>query len=198
MYQTCNEGKTQQSANLAYYFDVDDEFIFEQMFLFSNTQKLPRRNSFFNKSSSFLKAHVELCVIVFSCIKMSEDFALKTETCMQHLHSCINQVMKQIICAVLFGLLCSNSAAIQADQSDVLRNDSGEIETKGVVQSGRLVNGIGVRIERYKFAVSLRYFNQYVCGASIITPSHALTSAFCATKYLHVLPWVSCLTLLLM
>ncbi|EAU77833.2 AGAP012470-PA [Anopheles gambiae str. PEST] len=94
--------------------------------------------------------------------------------------------MKQIICAVLFGLLCSNSAAIQADQSDVLRNDNGEIETKGVVQSGRLVNGIGVRIERYKFAVSLRYFNQYVCGASIITPSHALTSAFCATKYLHV------------
>uniref|UniRef100_A0A182XPT9 Peptidase S1 domain-containing protein n=1 Tax=Anopheles quadriannulatus TaxID=34691 RepID=A0A182XPT9_ANOQN len=47
--------------------------------------------------------------------------------------------MKQIICAVLFGLLCSNSAAIQADQSDVLRNDNGEIETKGVVQSGRLM-----------------------------------------------------------
>lgn len=87
--------------------------------------------------------------------------------------------MKQVFSVVLLGLLCSNVVAAPAEsQCAVQRNDKVKVEATGAVQSGRIVNGIGAKkIERYQFAISLRYDGQFYCAASIITPTHGITSA---------------------
>ncbi|XP_041783766.1 trypsin 3A1-like [Anopheles merus] len=89
--------------------------------------------------------------------------------------------MKQVISLVVLGLLYANTFVSQAGaQCEEQGNDNVQV---GVVQSGRIINGIGVKIDRYKFALSLRSFGQHACGASIITHSHALTAAKCVYHF---------------
>uniref|UniRef100_A0A1S4HAJ4 Uncharacterized protein n=2 Tax=Anopheles gambiae TaxID=7165 RepID=A0A1S4HAJ4_ANOGA len=102
--------------------------------------------------------------------------------------------MKKVIILVVLGLFCEN--AVQANdneasrveatvQSDVLIGDINvNGKTKGVEQSGRIINGVPVSIEIYKFAVSLRVDNRYYCGGSIISVSHVLSAGHCVYPFL--------------
>ncbi|XP_053659932.1 trypsin delta-like [Anopheles marshallii] len=76
--------------------------------------------------------------------------------------------MKQVIGLVLLGLICSNV---------VLAED--ETKTDGASHSGRIVNGLGVNIVNYGYALNMYYNNKFFCGASIITYTHALTAGHC-------------------
>uniref|UniRef100_A0A1S4HF96 Peptidase S1 domain-containing protein n=2 Tax=Anopheles gambiae TaxID=7165 RepID=A0A1S4HF96_ANOGA len=82
--------------------------------------------------------------------------------------------MKQVISLVLFGLFCGNA---------VVTNANGQNTTEGPSHSGRIVNGIPVNISNYKYALSMRFDGEFICGASIITYSHALTAAHCVYNY---------------
>ncbi|XP_035898742.1 trypsin alpha-3-like [Anopheles stephensi] len=82
--------------------------------------------------------------------------------------------MKCVIGLVLLGLFCNN--AVRAD-------DTAKAGTDGASQSGRIVNGVGTYITDHKYALSLRFDNQFFCGASIITASHALTAGHCVFPY---------------
>ncbi|XP_049289274.1 trypsin 3A1-like isoform X2 [Anopheles funestus] len=111
------------------------------------------------------------CVGKTSVEKVMDFWDLNTNTDTDRNHTCSERTMKQVIGLVLLGLFCSNA---------VLADDNVETHTDGVSQSGRIVNGVGVNIRRYKFALSMRYDNQFYCGASIVTASHALTAGHCA------------------
>uniref|UniRef100_A0A182MPV8 Peptidase S1 domain-containing protein n=1 Tax=Anopheles culicifacies TaxID=139723 RepID=A0A182MPV8_9DIPT len=74
--------------------------------------------------------------------------------------------MKQVIGLVLLVVFCCNA---------VLADD----EQDGPSQSGRIVNGVAVSIANYKFALNMRIDNQFVCGASIISGTYALTAGHC-------------------
>ncbi|XP_052890461.1 trypsin beta-like [Anopheles moucheti] len=76
--------------------------------------------------------------------------------------------MKQVIGLVLLGLICSHV---------VLAGD--EAKTGGASHSGRIVNGVGVNIANYVYALNMYHNNVFFCGASIITSSHALTAGHC-------------------
>uniref|UniRef100_A0A6E8VZC6 Peptidase S1 domain-containing protein n=1 Tax=Anopheles coluzzii TaxID=1518534 RepID=A0A6E8VZC6_ANOCL len=54
---------------------------------------------------------------------------------------------------------------------------------KGVVQSGRIVNGIKVNPERYPFIVNIYYNGQFYISGNIITPSHVLSLEYCFTIF---------------
>lgn len=43
----------------------------------------------------------------------------------------------------------------------------------------KLVNGIATTIEEYPHAISMRTYNNHMCGGSIISPTHILTAAHC-------------------
>ncbi|XP_049289275.1 trypsin 3A1-like isoform X3 [Anopheles funestus] len=111
------------------------------------------------------------CVGKTSVEKVMDFWDLNTNTDLDRNHTCSERTMKQVIGLVLLGLFCSNAVLVDA-------ND--ETHTDGVSQSGRIVNGVGMNIASNKFLMSLWLGRQYACGASIITPSHALTAGHCA------------------
>uniref|UniRef100_A0A182YA71 Uncharacterized protein n=1 Tax=Anopheles stephensi TaxID=30069 RepID=A0A182YA71_ANOST len=78
--------------------------------------------------------------------------------------------MRRVISLVLCGLFCCSA---------VLSYDKDETPSDGVAQSGRIVNGEGVKIKNHKYALSIHLEKRFSCGASIITASHALTAARC-------------------
>lgn len=102
----------------------------------------------------------------FLGFKYDEEF----EDC----HNRTGSKMKQVISLVLFGLFCGNA---------VVTNANGQNTTEGPSHSGRIVNGIPVNISNYKYALSMRFDGEFICGASIITYSHALTAAHCVYNY---------------
>uniref|UniRef100_A0A182M960 Peptidase S1 domain-containing protein n=1 Tax=Anopheles culicifacies TaxID=139723 RepID=A0A182M960_9DIPT len=74
--------------------------------------------------------------------------------------------MKQVIGLSLLVVFCCNAVLADGEQD-------------GPSQSGRIVNGVPVSIANYKFALSLRIDNGFVCGASIISSTHAVTAGHC-------------------
>uniref|UniRef100_A0A6E8W6H4 Peptidase S1 domain-containing protein n=1 Tax=Anopheles coluzzii TaxID=1518534 RepID=A0A6E8W6H4_ANOCL len=74
--------------------------------------------------------------------------------------------------------------AVQANDNELIDDINIHGKTKGVAPSGRIVNGVPVSIENYKFAVSLRIDDQYFCGESIISVSHVLSAAHCVYPFL--------------
>lgn len=97
--------------------------------------------------------------------------------------------MKQVFFLVLLGLLYDN--AVQANDNELIDDINIHGMTKGVAPSGRIVNGVPVSIENYKFAVSLRIDDQYFCGESIISVSHVLSAAHCVYPFLKNISRVS-------
>ncbi|XP_052890374.1 trypsin alpha-3-like [Anopheles moucheti] len=75
--------------------------------------------------------------------------------------------MKQVIGLVLLGLICSN--VVLADETPAIE----------VSHSGRIINGVGVSIVNYGYALNMYYNNRFICGASMITYTHALTAGNC-------------------
>uniref|UniRef100_A0A182XPY7 Peptidase S1 domain-containing protein n=1 Tax=Anopheles quadriannulatus TaxID=34691 RepID=A0A182XPY7_ANOQN len=81
--------------------------------------------------------------------------------------------MMQVISLVLLGLMCCNEIAAKAGaQCGAQSHGNVKIGDKGVVQSGRIVNGIKVNPERYPFIVNIYYNGQFYISGNIITPSH--------------------------
>lgn len=97
--------------------------------------------------------------------------------------------MKQVFFLVLLGLLYDN--AVQANDNELIDDINIHGKTKGVARSGRIVNGVPVSIENYKFAVSLRIDDQYFCGGSIISVPHVLSAAHCVYPFLKNISRVS-------
>lgn len=44
---------------------------------------------------------------------------------------------------------------------------------------GRILGGIDADIRDYPYQVSVQFYNTHICGGSIISPGHVLTSAHC-------------------
>uniref|UniRef100_A0A182HGW8 Uncharacterized protein n=1 Tax=Anopheles arabiensis TaxID=7173 RepID=A0A182HGW8_ANOAR len=90
--------------------------------------------------------------------------------------------MKQVICLVILGLFCSNAVLANRNEkvtaeAAVLVNGKNVIKTEAAEQSGRLVNGVAADIAKYPFAITLRLYDYFYCGATVISFSHALTAA---------------------
>uniref|UniRef100_A0A182KH82 Peptidase S1 domain-containing protein n=1 Tax=Anopheles christyi TaxID=43041 RepID=A0A182KH82_9DIPT len=94
--------------------------------------------------------------------------------------------MKHVISFVVLVLFFSNTGLannkddIQAEEvSQAGISTSDKTEEGKAIQTGRIVNGTPKDISKYKFMAIVYFDNQFVCGASIISDSHALTAAHC-------------------
>uniref|UniRef100_A0A8W7MU05 Peptidase S1 domain-containing protein n=1 Tax=Anopheles arabiensis TaxID=7173 RepID=A0A8W7MU05_ANOAR len=82
--------------------------------------------------------------------------------------------MKQVICLVVFGLFaCSTILTIEDFEAKAT------LRSVEAVKSGRIVNGTRKDISKYKFMAIVYIQKEYVCSASIVSGSHALTAAHC-------------------
>uniref|UniRef100_A0A182HI95 Uncharacterized protein n=1 Tax=Anopheles arabiensis TaxID=7173 RepID=A0A182HI95_ANOAR len=96
--------------------------------------------------------------------------------------------MKQVICLVFLWIFCSNAVAANENEkataeATVLINGDNVTKAEAAVQSGRIINGVGVDIARYPFALSLRLDGNFYCGAVVISLSHALTGGVAVYRF---------------
>uniref|UniRef100_A0A182NPH5 Peptidase S1 domain-containing protein n=1 Tax=Anopheles dirus TaxID=7168 RepID=A0A182NPH5_9DIPT len=95
-------------------------------------------------------------------------------------NSCESQsMMKAVIGLVLLGLFCGS--AVQANDGEV----------NGTLLSGRIIKGVSVSIASYKFVVSLRQGGKHICGATVVSLSHAVTAGHCVYNYRNKLSELS-------
>lgn len=59
----------------------------------------------------------------------------------------------------------------------------GQLKTGRGAYDGRIVGGVDIRIEEAPYQVSLQYFNEHMCGGSIISKSFVVTAAHCKFQF---------------